>query len=107
MAEKKDIRRKIIILIALYAVLIPYSFAWYNALTNMECNNIKPFESNNVNLESSTNNKQQNCLEHTNFHFIKFFFINVLIYCTQLFSLIMTVKKRIIKFFNNCAKDQN
>lgn len=92
--EKKHIQTKIIVLIALYAIFIPFSIAWYNMLTNIDCNNTKPFESNNVNTDSSTNNKQQNCLEQTHFHWIKFYGINGMIYGAQLIALIMTMKKK-------------
>jgi len=92
--EKKPMRTKAIILIALYVVLVPFSLAWYNTLVNIDCNRIKPFESNNVNMDSSTDNKQQNCLEQTHFHWIKFYGINVILYGTQLVALIMTVKRK-------------
>lgn len=96
--EKKPIRTRVIVLIALYAVLIPFSFAWYNTLINTDCNNTKPFESNNVKIDSSATNTQQNCLEQTTFHWIKFYGINGMIYGAQLVALIMTVKKKSLNY---------
>lgn len=92
--EKKPIRTRVIVLIALYAVLVPFSLAWYNTLINIDCNGAKQFESTNVKIDSSNDNKQSNCLEQTNFHWIKFYGINGMIYGAQLFALIMTVKKK-------------
>jgi len=96
--EKKPIQTRVIVLIALYAALIPFSFAWYNTLINIDCNSAKPFESNNVKMGSSTDNKQPNCLEQTNFHWIKFYGINGMIYGAQLVALIMTVKKKPLNY---------
>jgi hypothetical protein len=73
---------------------IPFSLAWYNTLVNIDCNHTKLLESSNVKIESSTGNGQQNCSEQTNFHWIKFYGINGVIYGAQLVALIMTVKKK-------------
>ena len=91
--EKKPLPTKTIVLVALYVVLIPFSLAWYNTLISIDCNHVKPFESNNVKIDTS-NNTPLNCLEQTNYHWIKFYGINGLIYGVQLVALIMTVKKK-------------
>lgn len=92
--EKKPMRTRVIILVALYAALIPFSLAWYNTLIKIDCDNAKPFESNNVKIGSSTDSTQSNCLEQTNSHWIKFYGINGMIYGAQLLALMMTVKKK-------------
>jgi len=81
-------------LVALYAALVPFSLAWYNTLISIDCNHQKPFGLNNVKIDSSTDNKQKNCSGQTNFHWIKFYGINGIIYGVQLVALIMTVKKK-------------
>jgi hypothetical protein len=91
--EKKSIRTRFFILIGLYVILIPFSLAWYNMLTSIDCGPTKTFESVNVKIDSSVGNKQ-NCLEQTNFHWIKFYGINGVIYSAQLAALIMTIKKK-------------
>ncbi|VVC05222.1 Uncharacterised protein [uncultured archaeon] len=91
--EKKSVRTRSFILIGLYAVLIPFSLAWYNTLIGIDCNHTKTFESVNVKIDSYTGNKQ-NCLEQTDFHWVKFYGINGVLYSAQLVALIMTVKKR-------------
>lgn len=92
--EKKPLQTKAIVLLALYVVLVPFSFAWYNVLVSIDCNHVKPFESNSIKIDSFTYDKQQNCLEQTNYHWMKFYGINGMIYGAQLVALIMTVKKK-------------
>ena len=91
--EKKSVRTRFFILIGLYAVLIPFSLAWYNMLINIDCGPTKVFESANVKIGSFMSNKQY-CLEQINFHWMKFYGINGVIYSVQLAALIMTMKKK-------------
>ena len=92
--QKKPLPTKIIILIALYAAFIPFSFSWYNTLATMDCKHTGTFQSNNVKIDSSTYATQQNCLQQTNSHWIKFYGINGMIYGSQLVALIMSFKKK-------------
>ena len=91
--NKKSTRTRVIILLVLYAVLVPFSTAWYGTIISIDCN-VKHSESSLVKTGSSSDGKQQNCLEQKNFHWIKFYGINGTIYGTQLAALIMTVKRK-------------
>ncbi|MGI0073628.1 MAG: hypothetical protein ACREA3_07435 [Nitrosotalea sp.] len=94
MIREKKSKTRVIVLIVLYVAFIPFSLAWYNTLVNIDCNHTKSFESGNVKIGPSTDNVQQNCSEQANFHWIKLYGINGVIYGAQLVALIMTVKKK-------------
>ncbi|MDE1866594.1 MAG: hypothetical protein KGI08_02640, partial [Thaumarchaeota archaeon] len=56
--NKKSVKLRMAILIAIYTVLIPFSFAWYNALVNVDCSLTKPVSSDLVKIEPSDQKTQ-------------------------------------------------
>jgi hypothetical protein len=91
--QDKKSKTRFIIFLALYAVLVPFSLAWYNTLINIDCNHAQGVESNPVKIDSSENG-QQNCMQQTNFHWVKFYGINGVMYGAPLAALIMTIKRK-------------
>ncbi len=90
--EDRKSKTRFIIFIVLYAVFIPFSIAWYNTIASIDCR-VQGFGSDQIKIGSSVDN-QQNCIQQTNFHWIKFYGINGAIYGAQLVGLIMTIKRK-------------
>ncbi|MGI0047174.1 MAG: hypothetical protein ACREBB_08310 [Nitrosotalea sp.] len=90
--NKHSIKSKMIVLIVIYVALIAFSLVWYNTLTGMNCNIAKTLTSNPVNAGSSED-KTQNCSEQLNFHWIKFYGINGIIYGASLLVFVVNVRK--------------
>ncbi len=93
-SRNAKLRNRIIVLGCLYAVFIPFTLAWYGTLLNIDCNNTNPSESSIAKIGSALQNKQHNCLEQTNYHWVKFFGINGAIYGTQFAALVMAIKRK-------------
>ncbi|MFZ1076540.1 MAG: hypothetical protein WAN47_03815 [Nitrosotalea sp.] len=90
--NKRSIKLRMIILIAIYAALIPFSLAWYNTLANIDCNLTQPLSSHSVKMGSSEE-KTQNCGQQLGFHWIKFYGINGAIYGASLIAFVVNMKK--------------
>ncbi|MBI3842313.1 MAG: hypothetical protein HY295_04105 [Thaumarchaeota archaeon] len=89
--NKKSNKLKVIILIAMISVFIPFTVAWYDLLTNFDCKELKSHESNRVKI-GSMEDKQQNCYQETNSHWFMFYSVNGIIYGSPLLALILKVK---------------
>jgi hypothetical protein len=90
--KKSFVNTKMVVFIAIYAALIVFSLAWYNTLTNMNCDLTQPISSNSVKTGSSQDTAQ-NCSEQLHFHWLKFYGINGLIYGASLFVFVANMKK--------------
>lgn len=89
--NKKSNKLKVIILIAMISVFIPFTVVWYDSLTNFDCKESKSHESNHVKI-GSIEDKQQNCYQETNFHWAMFYGINGMIYSSPLLALILKAR---------------
>lgn len=90
--NKRSIKLRLIILIAIYAALIPFSLAWYNTLVSIDCNLTQPLSSNSVKVGSSEE-RTQNCGQQLSFHWIKFYGINGVIYGASLIAFVANMRK--------------
>ena len=90
--NRRAMKSKMIVLIVIYVAMIAFSLVWYNTLTAMNCNIAKPLTSNPVNVGSSEE-KAQNCSEQLNFHWIKFYGINGIIYGAPLLVFVVNARK--------------
>ena|SRR2546425_9449577 len=89
--DKRTIRLKPILLIALSAVFIPVSYVWYDALSNFTCK--ESISTTNYTNVNPTLDKRNNCPLETNFHWIAFYGINGLIYGMPLIVLVQRAKR--------------
>jgi len=91
--NKKSIKTNLIILTILCAVFIPFSIGWYNALTNLHCE--QKF-SDTIDIKSSLTGTPANCNQHTNFHWLLFYGVNGVIYSLPAiaFAIKTNYKKR-------------
>ena len=80
------------IFIVIYAALSVFSLAWYNALTNINCDITSTLPPNPVRTGSSED-AAHSCSEQLHFHWIKFYGINGLIYGASLLVIAVNVKK--------------
>src|SRR2546425_12498150 len=90
--DKRSIRLKPILLIALSAVFIPVSYAWYDTLNNFNCK-----ESTSTTNYANTNptlDKRNNCPQETNFLWIAFYGINGIIYGMPVIVLVRRTKRK-------------
>lgn len=90
--NKRSIKLKLIILVVIYAALIPFSLVWYNTLTHIDCNITQPLSSNSVKIGSSEE-RAQSCGQQLSFHWIKFYGINGAIYVASLVAFVVNMKK--------------
>ncbi len=89
--NKRSIKLRLIILIAVCMALVPFSLVWYNTLTNIDCN-LAGSLSNPVKIGSSEE-RTKSCSEQLGFHWIKFFGINGAIYGASLIAIIANIRK--------------
>ena len=89
--NKKSNKSKVIILIAMISVFIPFTVAWYDLLTNFDCKELKSRQSNHVKI-GSMEGKQQNCYQDTNLHWAMFYGVNGIIYGSPLLALALKIK---------------
>ncbi|NHI03145.1 hypothetical protein DYY67_0266 [Candidatus Nitrosotalea sp. TS] len=90
--NKRSIKLRLVILVAIYAALIPFSLVWYSTLTHIDCNITKPLSSNSVKIGSSEE-RAQSCGQQLSFHWIKFYGINGAIYAASLVAFVVNMKK--------------
>ncbi|MDE1829810.1 MAG: hypothetical protein KGI25_05765 [Thaumarchaeota archaeon] len=90
--SKNPINLKMIIFICIYAAMIAFSLAWYNALTGIDCT-LTNTKSDLVKVNSSGDGTH-NCNEQLHFHWIKFYGINGLSYGASAFVLVANARKR-------------
>lgn len=90
--KNNSVKIKFFILIGIYVALVPFSFAWYSTINGINCSHIKSNELTTVKINTSTDN-EQTCLQKINFHWIKFYGINGIIYSVPLAALLISVKK--------------
>ncbi|MGB6463592.1 MAG: hypothetical protein WBF38_05155 [Nitrosotalea sp.] len=90
--NRRSIKLRLIILIVIYAALIPFSLVWYNTLTNINCNITQPLSSSSVKVGSSEE-KTQSCGQQLDFHWIKFYGINGVIYGASLIAFVVNMRK--------------
>jgi hypothetical protein len=90
--NRRSIKLRLVILIAIYVALIPFSVVWYNTLANIDCNMTQPLSSNSVKVGSSEE-KNQSCGQQLGFHWIKFYGINGAIYGASLIAFVVNMKK--------------
>jgi len=90
--NKKPTKTNLIIFTILCAVFIPFSIGWYNALTNLHCE--QKF-SDTINIKSSiTEGTDTNCSGHTNFHWLIFYGVNGVIYSLPAIAFAITTNKK-------------
>jgi hypothetical protein len=89
--NKRANKLKIVILISMISVFIPFTVIWYDLLTDFNCNELKSPESDHVKI-GSIGDKQQNCYQQTNFHWVMFYGINGVIYSSPLLVLILKAR---------------
>lgn len=82
---KKSPQVKMLILMALVVSFIPFSYLWYNQLTNFKC---QEFTTNYLNLDY-----HQNCSQKTNMHWVLFYGINGVVYGMPLLTVILQSKR--------------
>ena len=90
--EKRSKKLKLIILIALPAVFIPVSYAWYDTLYNINCKQSMSSASNDI-VVHETLDKKNNCLQQTSFHWIAFYGINGMIYGIPLVAVVAKARR--------------
>ncbi|SRR5579885_3645402 len=91
--NKKSNNVKLVIFIVIYAALVVFSLAWYNALTSIDCDITHTLPSNPVRVGSSQD-VSHSCSDELNFHWIKFYGINGLIYGASLFIFVANARKK-------------
>lgn len=89
--QKNSINLKIVVFIAIYAALIAFSLAWYNALTAIDCSVTGTLA--NTAKTNSLENAAHNCSEQLHFHWIKFYGINGLIYGASLLVFVVNTRR--------------
>lgn len=90
--NKHSIKLRLVILVAIYAAMIPFSLAWYNTLTHIDCNITQPLSSNSVKIGSSEE-RAKSCGQQLGFHWIKFYGINGAIYVASLVAFVVNTRK--------------
>lgn len=89
--NKKSNKLKVIILISMIFVFIPFTIAWYDSLTNFDCTESKSHELSHIKI-GSIEDKQQNCYQETDLHWAMFYGINGMIYSSPLLVLVLKVR---------------
>jgi hypothetical protein len=82
---KKSPQVKMLILMALVVSFIPFSYLWYDQLTNFKCQ-----ESSITNYSHLDGN--QDCTQKTDMHWILFYGINGMIYGVSLLIVVLKSK---------------
>ena len=90
--NKSSINPRMVVFICIFAAMIAFSLAWYNALTGIDCNLSKTLQSSPTN--ASSGDGAHDCNEQLNFHWIKFYGINGLIYGASAFAFVANARKR-------------
>lgn len=90
--NKNRFNRKVLVFVAVYAVLVVFSVAWYTALANMRCelnhSNASGHVSDGINGDSA-----HNCSEQLYFHWVKFLGIDGLLYGAPLTLIFVKTRK--------------
>ncbi len=89
--NKKSNKLKVIVLIAMISVFIPFTVYWHDLLIDFNCNKLNSHESNYVKI-GSIEDKLQNCYQEINFHWAMFYGINGMIYSSPLLALILKAR---------------
>lgn len=79
---KKSPQVKMLILIALVVSFIPFSYLWYDQLTNFKCQ--EPSTTNYSGL-----NGNQNCTQKTDVHWALFYGVNSMVYGVPLLTVVL------------------
>ena len=90
--DKRSKKFKLIILIALPAVFIPASYAWYDTLSNFSCKQSISTQSSDI-VVHETLDKKNNCLQQASFHWIAFYGINGMIYGIPLVAVVAKTRR--------------
>ena len=87
---KKSPQVKILILIVLVISFVPFSYLWYDQLTNFKCT-----EANTAtNIHETSPNDDQNCTQKTDIHWTLFYGINSMMYGVPLMTVILKSKRK-------------
>jgi len=85
---KKSPQVKMLILMALVISFIPFSYLWYDQLTNFKCQ--EPSTPTNY---STSLNGSQNCTQKTDMHWVLFYGINAMVYGVPLMTVVLKSKR--------------
>ena len=90
--DKRSKKLKFIILIAMSAVFIPVSYAWYDTLSNFNCKQSISSGSSDI-IVHEIPDKKYNCLQQANFHWLAFYGINGMIYGIPLVAVVAKTRR--------------
>lgn len=88
---KKLPQVKMLILIVVVVSFIPFSYLWYEQLTNFKC--VGPSMKPNVH-EVNLSDTQNNCALQTSLHWVLFCGINSMMYGVPLMAVILKSKRK-------------
>ena len=88
--NKKSVKVKTMILIALVILFMPFSYLWYETLSNLECTQI----SSQTNVHGADlKDKQSNCMQQASFHWLIFYALNGITYGIPFTTLVLKAKR--------------
>ena len=85
---KKSPQVKMLILIVLVTSFIPFSYLWYEQLTNFKC------QEPSTTINYSSLNGNQNCTQKTDMHWTLFYGINAMVYGVSLLTVVLKSKRK-------------
>jgi hypothetical protein len=88
---KKSPQVKMLILMVLVTSFIPFSYLWYDQLTNFKC--AGPSTPTNIH-EINPNDHQNNCAQQAGMHWAIFYGINSMIYGVPLMTIVLRSKRK-------------
>lgn len=87
---KKAPQVKVLILMALVVSFIPFSYLWYDQLTNFKCLGVNAL----ANIHDLSPNGNPNCTQKINTHWAFFYGINSMIYAASIMTVVLKLKRK-------------
>jgi len=87
---KKSPQVKTLILIVIVASFVPFSYLWYDQLTNFKCAGANT----STNIHETSLNGNQNCTQKTDMHWVLFYGINSMMYGVPLMTVVLKSKRK-------------
>ena len=89
--QKKSLKIRTMILIALSVSFVPISYLWYDALSELDC------KKSDQNLLADPSDVHNVCVSKAGSHWVIFYGINAMIYGMPLVTLILNSRNRSTK----------
>lgn len=90
--DKRPLDLRMVGLAAMCAALLAFSVAWYGTLAGMDCSIAKSTKTGHVGTGSGDD--LHNCGKQLQYHWIKFYGINALIYGVLAFAFFATARRK-------------